>query len=61
MRQSREEEIERYLRTWEHDMDFGAWPGADFIARGRVGHAASVGSQAKGGKPFIARSIEPGE
>jgi hypothetical protein len=40
MQQSREEEIERYLRTGEYDADSRAWPGPNFIERGRNADAA---------------------
>ena len=40
MRQSREEEIERYLRTGEYDADSRAWPGSDFLEQSRNADAA---------------------
>jgi len=33
-------EVERYLCSGEYDADFGAWPGENFLARARSGHAA---------------------
>lgn len=40
MRQTCEEEIERYLRTGEYDADSRVWPGPDFLERGRNADAA---------------------
>jgi hypothetical protein len=33
-------QIEHYLRTGEYDQDYLAWPGENFFARARHGHAA---------------------
>ncbi len=33
-------DIERYLRHGQHDDFFRAWPGEDFLARAKCGHAA---------------------
>jgi len=40
MQQSREEEIERYLRTGEYDAHPWGWPGPDFLERARNADAA---------------------
>lgn len=41
MRRHPEKEIERYLRTGEHDnLYYSAWPGGGFFARAELGHAA---------------------
>lgn len=40
MPESPEHAIERYLRRGEHDADFLAWPGEDYLARARQGAAA---------------------
>jgi hypothetical protein len=40
MQKSSEKEVERYLRTGEHDAFFCQWPGEDFLARAKHGNAA---------------------
>ena len=37
---SQKQYIERYLRHGQHDDFFRAWPGDDFLARAKCGHAA---------------------
>lgn len=37
---SQETEIERYLRSGDHDLCYSVWPGEDLFARARNGEAA---------------------
>lgn len=61
MQRSEQQEIDRYLRTGEHDEMSGNWPGANFLARAEYADAALRGALVATVLQRTAHAVEPAE